>query len=155
MTFNTIFGIDYGSVVVGNIGPRERVNYTIIGDRVNLTQRLEYSNRLYGTRILASADLILALETAVDDYLIVKVDDAMLRGFSQPKEVFEILNWRSSASTEELRFTALMHQVQSSLQGGGSLACLSELEALSVDFVQRPYVQALIRRCRNPAGAGA
>ena len=50
--------------MVGNIGPRERVNFTIIGERVNLAQRLEHSNRLYGTRILASADLVQALGLA-------------------------------------------------------------------------------------------
>jgi adenylate cyclase len=104
VVFHTTFGIDYGSVVVGNIGPRERVNYTIIGDRVNLAQRLEYSNRLFGTRILASADMVRALGPAAADHLIVKAGDTKLRGFSQPIEVFDVIARRHGASAEQLLF---------------------------------------------------
>lgn len=45
-------GIATGSMIVGNIGTRDRLNYTIVGDRANLASRLQNLNRLYGTTIL-------------------------------------------------------------------------------------------------------
>jgi adenylate cyclase len=47
-------GIHFGDAVVGNIGSAERMNYTILGNSVNLAARLEGLNKEYGTTILVS-----------------------------------------------------------------------------------------------------
>ena len=149
ISFQTVFGIDFGSVVVGNMGPKERVNYTIVGDRVNLAQRLEYSNRAFGTRILASVDLVQALGADAADYLIVKVADAQLRGFSQPVAVFEVLDRRAGASEDLLMFSDVLNAAHDALRQGLSSDALALLQTLPRSQAERPYVQQLISTCSD------
>lgn len=146
VAFHTTFGIDYGSVVVGNIGPRERVNYTIIGDRVNLAERLEYSNRIFGTRILASADMVQALGPAAANYLIVKVGKTRLRGFAQPMELFELIARRHGATEQQLLFADSINAAERAHQEGCPEEALALLQAIQPGLGESTYLKQLISK---------
>ncbi|MFM7652294.1 MAG: adenylate/guanylate cyclase domain-containing protein [Vulcanococcus sp.] len=149
--FDTCFGLAYGPVVVGNMGPHERVNYTIVGDHVNQAQRLERVNRRFGTAILASGEFVAALGDAAEDYLIVAVDQAQLRGFSTAVEVYEILARRRQATDQQQSFTQLFNAAREAHRQGRSDDGLVLLRQLPEGMQLRPYVQSLLQACSSAA----
>jgi class 3 adenylate cyclase len=150
LRFSTCFGLDHGSVVVGNIGSTTRVNYTIVGDRVNLCSRVETVNRRYGTHILATRSLITALGDDARHYLILKIDEALLRGISEPVELFEIRGHRADASPEDLDFVATYEAAYEAAASGRREAAISALEALPAPYRSLRYVQMALQRWHHP-----
>ncbi len=99
--FHTRIGLHTGEVVVGNIGYEERMNYTIIGDNVNLASRLEGLNTYYGTRILISDS---CRGQAGDEYVTRTLDMVAVKGKAQGVLIHELLGGKSTLSQEIVDF---------------------------------------------------
>ena len=84
----TKIGIHTGTAVVGNIGSRERMNFTAIGDSVNIASRLGGANKFYGTSILVSETVE---SKARNKVLFRTVDKIAVKGRNAGIVVFEPL----------------------------------------------------------------
>ena len=85
-------GLNTDLVVSGNIGSKKRMDYTIIGDGVNLAARLESACKQYGARILVSEGTYRKLKGT---YRSREVDLVVVKGKTRPVAVFEILDYHS------------------------------------------------------------
>lgn len=86
--FQTRFGLHCSTALVGHFGARDRMNYTAIGDAINLASRLETLNDQYGTSIIASESIF---ERARQDFDFRVLDIVAVKGKSKAIKVYELL----------------------------------------------------------------
>jgi adenylate cyclase len=92
--FRTRFGLHTGPAVVGNVGARERINYTLVGAVANQASRLEGLNKAYGTEILASGEIAGA---TADRFVWRPIDRVVAVGTTEQHEIHEPLGEIDSA----------------------------------------------------------
>ncbi len=87
---NTRLGINSGVIVAGNIGSEKRMDYTAIGDPVNLSARLEGVNKIFKTKIIIS-DSTFAL--VKDRFVCRELDYLRVKGKKEPTRIYELIDF--------------------------------------------------------------
>ena len=101
--FETRFGLHCANALVGHFGARDRMNYTAIGDAINLASRLEGLNKQYGTSIIASESIVERARGAFDFRLL---DVVAVRGKSDAIAIYEVLGNKGEAEGDREIVTA-------------------------------------------------
>jgi adenylate cyclase len=102
----TRIGIGSGEMVVGNMGTEKKMNYTIMGNSVNLAARLEGVNKHYGTWILASEKTV---QQTGERFLTRRLDRIRVVGMNEPVRIYELLALAENADPSLKKKLDLFH----------------------------------------------
>ena len=94
----TRIGIASGEAVVGNMGSRTRLNYTVTGDVVNLASRLESANNHYGSRIIVSGP---TADRLGPEFVLRPLDRLVVKGKSLPVPIYELVGRASDVPADQ------------------------------------------------------
>ena len=147
-------GLNTDSVVSGNIGSAKRMDYTLIGDGVNLASRLESACKTYSARILISESTYSNLRGT---YRIRGIDQVVVKGKSKPVTIYEVLDYHTPDSFPDMMdVIGYFNEGIEHYRGGQFAKAIDRFQKALARHARDDLTATYIERCRhlidNPPG---
>ena len=145
-------GINTGMVVSGNIGSPKRMDYTMIGDGVNLAARLESACKQYSARLLISEFTKAKLRGT---YKLRDIDTVVVKGKTEPVGVYEVLDYHSDETYPNLMdnvnfFNEGVKQYRAGNWQKGIGRFREAIQANETDLLAQTYIERCEHLKKNP-----
>jgi len=123
-------GINSGPMLVGNMGSRNRMDYTIMGDAVNLASRLEGANKFYGTYLMISENTKVL---AGDLFVTRELDIIQVMGKKESVQVYELLGKEGEVAENKCAMAMLFREALIAYRKGN----FNEAKSLFIKVLQQ------------------
>jgi len=104
LTINISIGIATGELIVANVGSEEHKNFTVMGNIVNLAARLVGANKVYGSIILLTQDVI---KSAGADFIYREIDTVVVKGKELHTNIYELVGTADVLTEQRKQFLDL------------------------------------------------
>ncbi|MCL2008020.1 MAG: response regulator [Treponema sp.] len=130
--FGTGIGLNCGECIVGNIGFQDKLDYTVIGDTVNLASRVEGVTKYYKQSIIVSENIYNA---AKDSFIFRKADSVRVVGKEQPVGLYTVYEaWQGEADPETPESLVINREALDQYNKGLQLYYIREWESAKQYF---------------------
>lgn len=138
-------GLNTGQAIIGNIGSKDRLSYTAVGDSVNLANRLEEINKIYHTGIVISQ---YTYQIVKDRFLTRLLDYTMVRGKAEKIYIYELLPAENSFGAKLAEYSADFTVAFADYQHGNWEQALQGFQRLIDAYPQDGLGRIYLERCQ-------
>ncbi len=142
----TRIGLNTDTMLVGNIGSEQLMDYTAIGDGMNLAARLEGANKNYGTLILMGENTYLDVRDAV---VAREVDMVRVAGKKNASRIYELVALKGDATPLQLQVLELYAQALAQYRQRGFAECIALLDKALTLMPDDGPSQHLKKKCEQ------